>query len=303
MKMYPVQYCDLANGETMAYRSCGNPQNQTLLLIHGNQSASIFFSHTMQALEAEAHLVAIDMIGFGDSSYRHPKNTLADFAADVALFMEAMGLTDVIILGWSTGGGVAMELAIGNPAAVRHIILLSSVGMQGYAPYHTKNALGAFDGKRLWAPDELARESRFVGPSLHALQTMNRAFLKKSFDLTVYHVRKPPEAEYQLYLDAMMQERCLLDVYCALAAFNITHEAIGNVPGDGRMDRLRCPVTILHGRQDRVIRVEEAVKTAERLGSRARLIIFEEAGHALLHDQPEAFYKVLRQVLAQHRKI
>ena len=39
MKSYPVQYLKLDNGETMAYRECGDPALPELVLLHGNQSS------------------------------------------------------------------------------------------------------------------------------------------------------------------------------------------------------------------------------------------------------------------------
>ena len=51
MKSYPVQYLKLDNGETMAYRECGDPALPELVLLHGNQSSGAFFEETMNAIK------------------------------------------------------------------------------------------------------------------------------------------------------------------------------------------------------------------------------------------------------------
>mgnify|MGYP000443005784 CR=1 FL=1 len=87
--IYAVQKQPLKNGEIMAYREENTKSHApVLLLIHGNQSSSLYYEHLMQDLKTEAHIYAIDMMGFGESSYNHQHTTMKDWADDVALFME-----------------------------------------------------------------------------------------------------------------------------------------------------------------------------------------------------------------------
>lgn len=299
MKQYPVKYQTLESGERMAYRECGDPALKTLVLVHGNQSSSVFYQNTMEVLEQKAHIFAIDLIGFGDSSYNRTLNTLQDFSDDIALFLKAKNLKNVCILGWSTGGGIVLELAADYPELVGHVILLDSVGVQGYPLYQLDEQNRPILSRRIYKREDVAREPVQVVPVQKALAAKDKAFVKRAFDAGLYNLHQPPEEEYDQYLDAIVKERCIVDVDTALACFNITHEFNGAVQGNGRIDLVHCPVTILHGKKDLIVPVSEAVKASELLGDRADLILLSNAGHALLSDRPQAFYSVLRATLTE----
>ena len=57
------------------------------------------------------HLIAIDLRGFGKSSYKTPCNRFEAWANDLKQFCKIRGITQCIANGWSFGGGVAMKLA------------------------------------------------------------------------------------------------------------------------------------------------------------------------------------------------
>lgn len=299
MKQYPVKYQALENGEVMAYRECGESSKKTLVLVHGNQSSSVFFQNTMEALESEAHIFAVDLIGFGDSSYNRKLDTLQDYSVDIALFLKAKNQKNVCILGWSTGGGIILELAADHPELVGHAILLDSVGTQGYPLYRLDPQNRPILSERIYKREDVAKEPVQVVPVQKALAEKDKAMIKRGFDAALYNLRQPPKEEYDLYLDAIVKERCIIDVDTALAAFNITHEFNGAVEGNGRIDRVQCPVTVLHGKKDLIVPVEEAIKTDRILGDRSDLILLSNAGHALLNDRPNAFNGVLRSVLSE----
>ena len=103
--MYEVKRQQLPNGEVMAYREENTAVDApVLLLIHGNQSSSLYYEHLMQQFRKEAHIYAIDMMGFGDSSYKNPHTCMKDWADDVAQFMDAQKIRKAVALGWSAGG-------------------------------------------------------------------------------------------------------------------------------------------------------------------------------------------------------
>ena len=48
-------------------REAGDPSGPTLLLVHGNVSSSVFFDELIADLSADAHVLAPDFRGYGDS--------------------------------------------------------------------------------------------------------------------------------------------------------------------------------------------------------------------------------------------
>lgn len=293
MKSYPVQYLKLDNGETMAYRECGDPTLPELVLLHGNQSSGAFFEETMNALEDRYHILAPDLIGFGDSSYNRQLDTLQDFSEDLALLLEAKNIQNAVVLGWSTGGGIVMELAVDHPELCGRLVLLDSVSSQGYPLYRLDENYKPILTERIYKREDVENEPVQVVPVRKALEEGNAAMIKAGFDAVLYNLNPPESERYAYLVDQILKERCLNDVDTALACFNITDENNGAVDGNGRIHQIQCPVTILHGMKDLIVPYSEAVRTAQLLGDQADLIILGGAGHALLSDRTEAFIRVL----------
>ncbi len=63
----------LSNGETLAYREEGVGE-KILLLIHGNMSSSKHWDILVKKLCDKYRIIAVDMRGFGGSTYNNPIN-------------------------------------------------------------------------------------------------------------------------------------------------------------------------------------------------------------------------------------
>jgi len=103
-----------------------------IVFLHGNVSSSLFWQETMLAVPAEFSVWAIDLRGYGDSEPRPVDSTrgLLDFTEDVAEVIAALGLGAVHLVGWSMGGGIALQYALSHP--VRSITLQSPVSPYGF---------------------------------------------------------------------------------------------------------------------------------------------------------------------------
>lgn len=297
MKQYPVKTVDIPRGETLAYREAGS--GKPLVLIHGNMSSSVFFQTTMEALEKDFHIIAPDLRGFGDSSYNQPFDSLRELALDVEQLLDAVGIEKPYdVLGWSTGGGVALELAADRPEDIGKVILLDSAPINGY-PMFKKGAGGQpILTEPLKTKEEVAADPVQVLPALAAFAGNDRDMMRMIWNATIYNLKQPPEEEYELYLDAIMKQRNLVDVDYALLTFNMTHTPSLSAVGTGRIDLLRGPIIMLQGEKDIVVPLAWAQAMKETLGDRATLIIFADVGHSVITDDPELFYKTLREVLS-----
>ncbi len=107
-----------------------------LVLVHGNVSSARFFAGTMAVLGERYHCVAPDLRGFGGSEPAPvaAQRGVRDFADDVHALLTETGLLGrpVHLLGWSLGGGVALQYAIDHPGAVASIVLESPMSPYGF---------------------------------------------------------------------------------------------------------------------------------------------------------------------------
>lgn len=298
MREYIVYKQELPNGETMAYRKSGNAQ-EVLFLIHGNQSSSYFYHDLLEEYEKDFTVYAIDLIGFGESSYNRQLNSLKDFSDDVYLFMQAMDIKSAHVLGWSTGGGVAMELAAAHPECVKQLILLDSVGVKGFSLYKYGVDFKPILTKRVFKREDVMQDPVSVVPVLSAFRTQNKLFIKKVWDSIIFNLNQPDPELYDHYLDEIMKERCLVDVVTSLVQFNITNDHNGVVDGSGRIDQIKCPVFIIHGELDLIVNVSLAYEMKEYFGERAKLYIMKNAGHSAFMDKPEEFKSIMNEILGR----
>lgn len=293
MKQYEVKYADLPNGETMAYRETGS--GPLLVLIHGNQSSSVYFQRTMEAFEDSARVIAPDLIGFGDSSYKSRKDSLRDFAEDLKEFFEVLDLRDAVALGWSTGGGILLELSLMIPERLKHLLLLDSVGLKGL-PFPAADKDGKLDKSRyVHKRKDIESHPILYLPVKKAFRDQNDAFFRRFYNKKMYNLHSLDEREMDLYIDALLKEKCINDVDVALANFNFTDED-GITEGSGGINQLEVPVTIIHGKEDRLVPVTEAYEMNQMIPD-SDLIVLSDAGHSLFTDRPETFYNLLRPYL------
>lgn len=108
----------------------------TLVLIHGNASSGAFFDRTQAALGDAFHVIAPDLRGYGRTEPAPIDATrgVRDFADDLHALLEATGRLGrpLYLVGWSVGGGVAMQYAIDHAAQVTALVLEAPMSPWGF---------------------------------------------------------------------------------------------------------------------------------------------------------------------------
>lgn len=273
----------LPNGETLCYRKSGEG-DKILLLIHGNMSSSVHWAPVFNALPPGCTAYAPDLRGFGESTYNTPIQSLQDFAQDLVFFVRELGLEKFTLVGWSTGGGVAMYLAAEYPDMVENLVLVESVGHTGY-PIFKKDAQGQpIIGQHYSTKEEMASDPIQVAPMVAVFEQGNSAMMKMVWDQLIWVVSKPTEEEYQEYIKATMLQRNLVDVDWALAAFNLSHEHNGITQGNGLVDKIIAPTLAFWGDRDLVVPRPMVEGTVAAIGENARLVVLENCGHSPITD-------------------
>src|SRR5690554_3691966 len=196
MKHYEVKSLELSNGETLAYREVGD-QGPKLLLVHGNMSSSLFYETTTNELENHYQILAVDLRGFGDSSYHKEIDSLKDFADDLLEFIDIKNFNDCTVLGWSTGGGVALEMTASKPS-LKKVILLDSVGVQGYPMFQKDEKGQPILDKPHTSKETIAQDAVQVAPVLYAYANKDKTTMRAIWDALIYNLKKPDEYEYDL---------------------------------------------------------------------------------------------------------
>lgn len=116
------------NGLRMYYEVHGNGSGEPLVLLHGSyMTITNNWTGWIAELSKTRRVVAVEMQGHGrtaDISREFSYEALAD---DVAALLDHLRITRADLLGYSMGGGVAMQVAIRHPEKVRKLVSISAV--------------------------------------------------------------------------------------------------------------------------------------------------------------------------------
>ncbi|MFJ5763430.1 alpha/beta fold hydrolase [Neobacillus sp. NPDC093182] len=290
MAIVTIKEVQLANGETIAYRE-RQGGGKKVLLIHGNMTSSKHWDLVLDNMSDEYKLFALDLRGFGLSSYNKRITSIKDFSDDVKLFVDEIGLKDFAIVGWSTGGAVAMQFAADYPGYCNKLILLASESTRGYP----------FDGKlsendvprRFSSYEDIKRDLIRTLPVQAAYDTNNVELLKLIWNAVIYTKNQPAPELYDEYVQDMRTQRNLAEVHHSNNTFNISHHHNGLVEGNGLVDKINVPVLVLRGERDLVVTAEMTRELVEDLGPKATFVELKDCGHSpLVDDLPQLLKEV-----------
>ena len=116
----------LATGVTLEYVERGNPNGTPVIFLHGVTDSLKSFEHVLPHLPESIRAIAVSQRGHGDSSRPEAGYRYTDFSADVAAFMDALGIRQAVIVGHSMGGLVAQRFALDHPERTRGLMLLGT---------------------------------------------------------------------------------------------------------------------------------------------------------------------------------
>ncbi|RSD29322.1 alpha/beta fold hydrolase [Mesobacillus subterraneus] len=293
-----MKKAELPNGETLAYRE-RDGGTKTVLLVHGNMTSSKHWDLLMDEMDPEYKVFAVDLRGFGGSTYHKPIMSIKDFSDDVKLFVDEIGLKDFTIIGWSTGGAVGMQFAADYPGYCEKLILLASASTRGY-PFFGTSAEGLPDvNNRLAGYEDVKADPGKTVAVQTAYDEENRGFLKAMWNMLIYTKHQPDERQYEEYVDDMLTQRNLAEVYHSLNTFNISAGNNGLKDGTDQVKDITIPVLILRGDRDLVVTQRMTEEIIEDFDGRARFVELKDCGHSPLVDDLNQLLEQIEGFLAE----
>jgi pimeloyl-ACP methyl ester carboxylesterase len=112
------------NGLEYYYEISG--KGEPLLLLHGGLGTTDMFAPILPALTDHRTVIAVDLHGHGRTALGTRKIDLIAIGRDMGVVLEKTGFGQVDVLGYSFGGGVALQLAAQHPEKVRRLVLVSA---------------------------------------------------------------------------------------------------------------------------------------------------------------------------------
>ncbi len=147
----------------IAYRQWAPPDSASaagrpILLVHGSPGSGSAFAALGPLLGERRRTLAPDLPGFGASTRSVPDYSIRAHAAVVLQWLDSLDVGQVHAVGFSLGGGVALEMHRADPARIASLTLLSATAAQEFellGDYYLNHAVHGLQLAALWSLREL----------------------------------------------------------------------------------------------------------------------------------------------------
>lgn len=122
----PSRYARI-NGLDLYYEMHGPGDASTtpLVLLHGGVGGIAMFGPNLPVLAEQRRVIAVELQGHGRTADIDRPLRYELMADDIAALVAQLHFAQVDIMGYSLGGGVALQTAIRHPGIVRRLVLVS----------------------------------------------------------------------------------------------------------------------------------------------------------------------------------
>ena len=117
------RYADV-NGLHLYYATQGS--GRPLILLHGGLGTGDMFGPVRAELAAQHQVITPDLQGHGRTADINRDMTYDNLSDDVAALLDYLKVPNADIIGYSLGGGVAIDTAIRHPEKVRKVVSISA---------------------------------------------------------------------------------------------------------------------------------------------------------------------------------
>jgi pimeloyl-ACP methyl ester carboxylesterase len=112
------------NGLNIYYEIHGT--GQQLVLLHGAYMTIETMGEIVPSLAESRQVIGVELQGHGHTADIDRPLTYEHMADDVAALLRHLGIEEADVFGFSTGGGVALQVAIRHPEVVRKLVVASA---------------------------------------------------------------------------------------------------------------------------------------------------------------------------------
>jgi pimeloyl-ACP methyl ester carboxylesterase len=231
-----------------------------VLLIHAFPLNSRMWESEIAALSGRFRVIAPDVRGFGDSQ---PPSawTMEDMADDLNEFLDKLGVQDASIVGVSMGGYIALTFWSKYPNRVRQLV-------------HSNSRARADNDTEKAARNEMIAALEQSGSAILPDRMLPRLLQPNPIPEVARNVRNMiQQANGAAAAYAVMAMRDRMDFSTLL-------------------HRVACPMMVIAGENDVIIRVEEARAIADAV-SGGVFVKIPNSGHLSNLENPEAYISAL----------
>jgi 2-hydroxymuconate-semialdehyde hydrolase len=239
----------------------GNP----IVLLHGGGAGAIAWYSVMDRLVGSFHVIAPDVVGYGESDMPSAAYDRPFFTRWLRDFLDAIGLRKSTLVAHSQGATIALQFTLENPDRVERLVLVSPAGLKRIFPFRLLL-------RAMWL---YGFPSVFACQWMHSLLVSDPNHLDRSSIIYATEVCRRPGGNRVAW-----QGR----------GKSITPIALED------LERINQQTLIIWGYEDKIVSHKHGYIAKQRM-PHAQLEIIPNAGHIPFFDQKESFCDLLLQFL------
>lgn len=251
-------------GQSVIHFYDDNPSGiPPVLLLHGLGVDGSSWGYQLPALiNAGIRPIAPDIPGFGESSFGGKGWSIHAIANSLDQFLSYLAIDRIIVVGISMGGVIAQQFVLAHPGRVSKLVLV--------------NTFASLRPKRINQMVYLV--SRFLIANIRGIRYQSEMVARRLFPL--------PE---QSGLRQEMVDRILR---ADPKAYKAAMRSLGLFNSRKRLGEISIPTLVVSGANDSTVSLPNQMELVHGI-SRAKHVIIENTGHAVITDQPDRFNEVL----------
>ncbi len=247
--------------------------DQTLLFIHGLGGYHQVWKKNVDTLRKSYRCIALDLPGYGQSSKGNYNFSLRFYTNVIDLFITKLQLKNVVLVGHSMGGQVAIKVAQNSLPEVQKVVLLAPSGLKVFTPVQRSGI------------DWLAQPER--------IKSWSETELRKAFGSAYASSTIPPDAEFTLkYRLNLINKPSELEYFAQM-----THKltmAVVDEPVLEQLSDVRVPTLLLWGEEDKTLS-PELTKEAKQHILDCEIHLLSPCGHMVQWECAEEVNNWIRE--------
>jgi pimeloyl-ACP methyl ester carboxylesterase len=242
----------LSTGVTTVVTEQGDRSGEPMvLLLHAWAASRRSFARLLPLLPSAVHAAAVDLRGHGEADKPPTGYDLTTLADDVVAVLDALEVRRAVLVGASSGGYVAQQVAVDDPDRVAGLLLAGS-------------------------PRDLRGRPPFADALEHLADPVDPAWVR-TFTAGLTDIAALPP----WYVDLMVEDG--IRVPAAIWRTSLAGLTGSRPPTD--VGTISAPTLVISGSRDELLGEEQAAALVAAIPG-ARWVEYADTGHLVLEEQP-----------------
>jgi pimeloyl-ACP methyl ester carboxylesterase len=270
------------------YFDWGNPDAPPLVLVHGGRDHARNWDWVAERLRDRWHIIAPDLRGHGDSQWSDGGvYAMPGYIYDLAQLVHQLRLAPVTLMGHSLGGNIAIRYAGIFPENVKRLVAIEGLGL---SPKMMAERLAKplAERMRLWVEAQrslarrVPRRYESIADATARMQAANKHLSPgQASHLTRHGVTQNEDGTWSWKFDPYLH---------VFPPVDLTVEEVERLWAN-----VTCPTLLVYGKQSWASNPLEDGRA--RHFKNARVVMVDNAGHWVHHDQTAFFLKTAQAFL------